>query len=109
MGRELVFWQMVVISPPYGDATASQASADIAFRHAYNTRLDYGLCDHDVFNGYATYELPFGLFQFLQLNGEACGLALGRSENDVKGFDVGASIGKRQDQIVGAIGNRDQA
>ena len=59
MGRELVFWQMVVISPPYGDATASQASADIAFqRYVYNTRLDYGLCDHDVthvFNGYATY------------------------------------------------------
>jgi len=48
----------------YGDATASQASADIAFQqYVYNTRLDYGLCDHDVthvFNGYLTYDLPFG-------------------------------------------------
>jgi hypothetical protein len=48
----------------YGDATASQASADINFQlNAYNMNLDYGLCDHDVvnvFNGYVTYQLPFG-------------------------------------------------
>jgi hypothetical protein len=48
----------------YGDATASQASADIAFQeYVYNMGLDYGLCDHDVtqvFNGYVTYDLPFG-------------------------------------------------
>ena len=48
----------------YGDAAASQASADIAFQlNAYNMNLDYGLCDHDVvnvFNGYATYQLPYG-------------------------------------------------
>ncbi|HTP85680.1 MAG TPA: TonB-dependent receptor [Bryobacteraceae bacterium] len=48
----------------YGDATASQASADIAFQlNAYDMNLDYGLCDHDVtnvFNGYLNYELPFG-------------------------------------------------
>ncbi len=48
----------------YGDATASQASADIAFQqYVYNINQDYGLCDHDVasvFNGYLTYELPFG-------------------------------------------------
>jgi Carboxypeptidase regulatory-like domain/TonB dependent receptor len=48
----------------YGDATASQASADIAFQeYVYNMSLDYGLCDHDVaqvFNGYVTYNLPFG-------------------------------------------------
>lgn len=48
----------------YGDATASQASADVSFQeYAYNLGLDYGLCDHDVaqvFNGYLTYDLPFG-------------------------------------------------
>ncbi len=48
----------------YGDATASQASADIAFQqNAYNVNADYGLCDHDVtnvFNGYVTYQLPYG-------------------------------------------------
>ena len=48
----------------YGDATASQASADVSFQeYAYNLHLDYGLCDHDVtnvFNGYVTYNLPFG-------------------------------------------------
>jgi len=48
----------------YGDAEASQASADVAFQqYVYNTHLDYGVCDHDVthvFNGYATYDLPFG-------------------------------------------------
>jgi hypothetical protein len=48
----------------YGDATASQASADKAFQeYAYNLGLDYGLCDHDVtnvFTGYVNYDLPFG-------------------------------------------------
>ncbi|MCU1261283.1 MAG: TonB-dependent receptor [Bryobacterales bacterium] len=48
----------------YGDAGASQASADVSFQqYVYNTSLDYGLCDHDVtnvFNGYLSYELPFG-------------------------------------------------
>jgi len=48
----------------YGDSTASQASADVAFQqYVYNTSLDYGLCDHDVtnvFNGYLTYDLPYG-------------------------------------------------
>ena len=48
----------------YGDAAASQASADVSFQeYAYNLKLDYGLCDHDVtnvFNGYVTYDIPFG-------------------------------------------------
>jgi hypothetical protein len=48
----------------YGDAAASQASADVSFQqYVYNTSLDYGYCDHDVtnvFNGYVSYELPFG-------------------------------------------------
>jgi Carboxypeptidase regulatory-like domain len=48
----------------YGDATASQASADVAFQaYVYNANLDYGLCDHNlsnVFNGYLSYDLPFG-------------------------------------------------
>ena len=48
----------------YGDAGASQASADVAFQqYVYNTSLDYGYCDHDVthvFNGYLSYDLPFG-------------------------------------------------
>ena len=48
----------------YGDSAASQASADIAFQqYVYNINQDYGLCDHDVasvFNGYLTYELPYG-------------------------------------------------
>ncbi|HKE25729.1 MAG TPA: TonB-dependent receptor [Bryobacteraceae bacterium] len=48
----------------YGDAGASQASNDVSFQlYAYNMALDYGLCDRDVtnvFNGYLTYELPFG-------------------------------------------------
>jgi Carboxypeptidase regulatory-like domain/TonB dependent receptor len=48
----------------YGDAAGSQASADVAFQaYVYNTSLDYGFCDHDVtnvFNGYLTYDLPFG-------------------------------------------------
>jgi hypothetical protein len=48
----------------YGDATASQASADINFQqNAYDMNADYGLCDHDVtnvFNGYVTYQLPYG-------------------------------------------------
>jgi len=48
----------------YGDAVASQASADVSFQeYVYNTRLDYGLCDRDVtnvFTGYLSYDLPFG-------------------------------------------------
>ncbi len=48
----------------YGDAQASQASADVSFQeYVYNTSLDYGLCDRDVtsvFTGYLNYELPFG-------------------------------------------------
>ncbi|MGI8742857.1 MAG: carboxypeptidase regulatory-like domain-containing protein [Bryobacteraceae bacterium] len=48
----------------YGDATASQASADVSFQqNVYNINQDYGFCDHDVthvFNGYVSYELPFG-------------------------------------------------
>jgi hypothetical protein len=48
----------------YGDASASQASADVSFQqYAYNINQDYGYCDHDVtnvFNGYLTYEVPFG-------------------------------------------------
>jgi len=48
----------------YGDAAASQASADVSFQqYAYNINQDYGFCDHDVtnvFNGYLTYEIPFG-------------------------------------------------
>ncbi len=48
----------------YGDAAASQASADVAFQqNAYDINADYGFCDHDVtnvFNGYLTYQLPFG-------------------------------------------------
>jgi hypothetical protein len=48
----------------YGDATASQASADVAFQqYVYNINQDYGFCDHDVtnvFNGYLTYDLPVG-------------------------------------------------
>ncbi len=48
----------------FGDAQVSQASADRNFQeYAYNLRLDYGPCDHDVrhlFNGYVTYDLPFG-------------------------------------------------
>lgn len=48
----------------YGDASASQASADVSFQqYAYNINQDYGFCDHDVthvFNGYLTYEVPFG-------------------------------------------------
>ncbi len=48
----------------YGDAGPSQASNDVSFQeYAYNINLDYGFCDHDVtnvFNGYLTYNLPFG-------------------------------------------------
>ena len=48
----------------YWDNALSQASADISFQmNVYNIGLDYGLCDHDVrnvFNGYLTYDLPFG-------------------------------------------------
>jgi hypothetical protein len=48
----------------YGDAAASQASADVSFQqYAYNVNQDYGFCDHDVthvFNGYLNYDLPFG-------------------------------------------------
>ena len=48
----------------YGDATASQASADVSFQqNVYNINQDYGFCDHDVtnvFNGYLTYDLPYG-------------------------------------------------
>lgn len=48
----------------YGDAGASQASNDVSFQlYAYNLNLDYGLCDRDVtnvFNGFLTYEVPFG-------------------------------------------------
>ncbi len=48
----------------YGDITGNQASADVAFQqNVYNINGDYGFCDHDVtnvFNGYLTYDLPFG-------------------------------------------------
>ncbi|HZU23517.1 MAG TPA: hypothetical protein VE998_11850, partial [Terriglobales bacterium] len=66
----------------YGDATASQASADVAFQqYAYNIMQDYGLCDHDVtnvFNGYLTYELPFG-------KGRAFGNSVNKFVNAVLG------------------------
>jgi Carboxypeptidase regulatory-like domain len=48
----------------YGDITPNQASADVAFQqNVYAINADYGLCDHDVehdFNGFLTYDLPFG-------------------------------------------------
>lgn len=48
----------------YGDITANQASADVAFQqNVYAINGDYGYCDHDVtndFNGFLTYDLPFG-------------------------------------------------
>ena len=48
----------------YGDDAASQASNDISFpQNTYDIAADYGYCDHDltsVFNGYVTYQLPFG-------------------------------------------------
>jgi hypothetical protein len=48
----------------YGDLAGSQASADVSFQqNVYDVNADYGYCDHDVtntFNGYATYDLPFG-------------------------------------------------
>ena len=48
----------------YGDAASSQASNDISFpQDTYNMNADYGVCDHDVtsvFNGYVTYQLPYG-------------------------------------------------
>ena len=48
----------------YGDITPNQASADVAFQqNVYDINADYGFCDHDVtnvFNGYLTYDLPFG-------------------------------------------------
>lgn len=48
----------------YGDNAPSQASADVSFQqNVYNINADYGFCDHDVtndFNGYLTYDLPFG-------------------------------------------------
>jgi hypothetical protein len=48
----------------YGDLAGSQASADVAFQqNVYDVNGDYGYCDHDVknaFNGYLTYDLPYG-------------------------------------------------
>jgi hypothetical protein len=48
----------------YGDITPNQASADVAFQqNVYAINADYGFCDHDVthdFNGFLTYDLPFG-------------------------------------------------
>jgi hypothetical protein len=48
----------------YGDITGNQASADVAFQqNVYAINADYGYCDHDVthdFNGFLTYDLPFG-------------------------------------------------
>ncbi len=48
----------------YGDSQGSQASNDISFpQNTYDINADYGPCDHDltnVFNGYLTYQLPFG-------------------------------------------------
>lgn len=66
----------------YGDQQASQASADKAFQeYAYNLGLDYGFCDHDVtnvFNGYLTYDLPFGHNQmFGKSAGKAVNAVLG--------------------------------
>ena len=48
----------------YGDNAPNQASADVAFQqNVYNINGDYGYCDHDVtnvFNGFLTYDLPYG-------------------------------------------------
>jgi hypothetical protein len=49
----------------YGDSQGSQAVADTAFQeYAYDIRRDYGLCEasdlRNVFNGYVTYDLPYG-------------------------------------------------
>ncbi len=66
----------------YGDSGASQASNDVSFQlYAYNMNLDYGLCDRDVtnvFNGYLTYELPFG-------HGRAFGKNVNKAVNAVVG------------------------
>jgi hypothetical protein len=53
---------------PFGDeealpGTTSQTGFSFFFQNAYNPRGDYGRCIADVaslFNGYLTYELPFG-------------------------------------------------
>jgi hypothetical protein len=64
----------------YGDSGHSQASNDVSFQlYAYNLNLDYGACDRDVtsvFNGYITYELPFG-------KNKAMGKNMGKALNAV--------------------------
>ena len=53
---------------PFGDeealpGTTSQTGFSFFFQNAYNAKGDYGRCIADaagLFNGYATYELPFG-------------------------------------------------
>jgi len=74
----------------YGDAGASQASNDVSFQlYAYNLSLDYGACDRDVtsvFNGYLTYELPFG-------HNRAFGKTVSKAVNAVAGdWRVSASF-----------------
>lgn len=52
----------------YGDeealpGTVSQTNSSFFFQNAYNPNADYGRCISDVasvFNGYVTYDLPFG-------------------------------------------------
>ncbi|HEX3743248.1 MAG TPA: TonB-dependent receptor, partial [Bryobacteraceae bacterium] len=50
----------------YGDANSSQTQANGGYafpEYTYNQALDYGPCPNDVsqeFNGYATYDVPFG-------------------------------------------------
>ncbi len=50
----------------YGDANSGQTQANGGYafpEYTYNQALDYGLCPNDVqneFNGYVTYDLPFG-------------------------------------------------
>ncbi len=50
----------------YGDANSGQTQANGGYafpEYTYNQALDYGTCPQDIaqdFNGYVTYEIPFG-------------------------------------------------
>jgi hypothetical protein len=65
----------------YGDLAASQASADVAFQqNVYDVNADYGYCDHDLtntFNGYLTYDLPYGHGKQFQSSNKVADTVLG--------------------------------
>ena len=91
---------------PFGDeealpGTTSQTGFSFFFQNAYNPNGDYGRCIADaagLFNGYATYDLPFG-------KGKMFGSGVGDGWNNViGGWSVGSAFTFHTGFAITALG-----